>query len=70
MFLCMANVLLQSSIQLLANSVCVSLLQVGIGLTPPKADAVQSVVEFGYAMPSGNETLPNEVGPGMHSTAN
>lgn len=34
--------------------------QVGIGLTPPKADAVQSVVEFGYAMPSGNETLPNE----------
>jgi hypothetical protein len=37
-------------------------LQEGIGLTPPKADAVQSVVEFGYSIPAGNDTLPSKEG--------
>lgn len=41
-------------------------LQVGVGLTAPEADAVQSVVEFGYNLPIDNETLPSKVSPKAH----
>lgn len=36
-------------------------LQVGVGITPPRANAVKSVMEFGYTLPKGNDTLPSKV---------
>jgi hypothetical protein len=45
------------------NPGCHLCLQVGVGLTAPKADAMRSVVEFGYSLPTDDESLPSMVSP-------